>query len=314
MSQHPVVSIVIPTYNGSALLRETLDRVFAQTFDDYETIVVDDGSTDDTPSMLEPLAAAGRIRLIRQANAGIGAARNRGIDAARGKYICPLDHDDLWLPGKLAAQTAYHEANPQLVSSSVQWATSGAPEDKRIDRVRMGCDERGLVRHPVRANCFVSACLMFHRERCGELRYETRRGAAEDLPFQLALLGRGPFGIVSDEILTIYRTHAGNESSKSSYYEQTARFMVELQRSGRFDSFADADRDTISDSFAAITQQAFARLILDRKRLAAARLVLHHLPELIAAHRHLFLAVAPLAMIAPRSLVRYRWRRDSVMP
>ena len=315
MRDVPAVSIVIPTYNGAELLRETLAHVFAQTFSDYEVIVVDDGSTDGvTAAMLDEFAAADRIRLVRQANAGIGMARNRGIDAARGKYVCPLDHDDLWMPGKLAAQVAYHEAIPELVSSSVQWATSAGPEVPRIDRAELRCDARGLVAHPVGSNCFVSACLMFHRGRVGTLRYETRRGAAEDLPFQLEMLALGPFGVVSDEILTIYRTHAGNESSSSSYYEQTARFMQELRRAGRFDRFAPVDRGVIDALFASIAQQAFARLILDRRRAAAARLLVEQASDLYAAGRFKFLAAAPLALLAPRSLVRRRWRRDPVMP
>ena len=309
----PIVSVVIPTYNAPGLLLATLQDVFDQTMTDHEVIVVDDGSTDDTPQRLEPLARDGRIRLIRQANAGIGAARNAGIDAARGKYVCPLDHDDHWLPRKLAEQVAFHDANPALISSSVQWASTGAPDTPMIDRAML-CDARGIVDRPVRANVFVSACLMFDRERIGALRYETQRGAAEDLPFQFDLLNRGPFGVVSDEILARYRVHEGNESSKSSYYANTARSMRALQRAGRFDAFAAADRAIIDGTIASIAQQAFARLILDRKRVAAGKMLIEQWPDLFRARRRRFLAIAPFALFAPRALVRRRWRGESVMP
>src|SRR4051794_18857373 len=115
----PLVSVVVPTYNQPVLLLETLQSVFAQTFDDFEVIVVNDGSTDDTAARVEALAreepelVRGRLRLISQANQGIGAARNRGIDEARGKYVAMLDHDDLWLPEKLAAQVAFYERTPE---------------------------------------------------------------------------------------------------------------------------------------------------------------------------------------------------------
>ena len=90
--------------------------MFAQTFTDYEVIVVNDGSPDDTAEVLRPLAEAGRIRYIEQANAGQSQARNRGIQEARGEYIALLDDDDLWLPDKLAWQV---EALSQPSSEAV---------------------------------------------------------------------------------------------------------------------------------------------------------------------------------------------------
>jgi glycosyltransferase involved in cell wall biosynthesis len=93
-------SVIIPTYNRSALLREALDSVFAQTFTDYEAIVVDDGSTDDTH---EVIAGYGdRVRFYRQENRGPGEARNLGIQNATGKYVAFLDSDDVWFPWTLA--------------------------------------------------------------------------------------------------------------------------------------------------------------------------------------------------------------------
>ncbi len=90
----PRVSVIIPTYNRAALLCETLASVFAQTFQDYQVIVVDDGSTDDTPEQLRELGA--RVIVEHTAHAGEGAARNAGLDRARGEYIAFLDSDDLW--------------------------------------------------------------------------------------------------------------------------------------------------------------------------------------------------------------------------
>ena len=97
----PRVSVIIPAYNRADLIEETLDSVFAQTYRDYEIIVVDDGSTDDTRAVLAPLAAAGKLRYTYQENAGLPAARNTGIRMAAGQYVAFLDSDDLFTPDKL---------------------------------------------------------------------------------------------------------------------------------------------------------------------------------------------------------------------
>ena len=108
----PLVSVIIPTYNRSRILRAGLESVLAQTYPAIEIIVVDDGSTDDTASTLEQ--HAGRVRYIRQANQGVGKARNKGIRVSTGDYITFLDDDDLMLPTKIERQVevldSQHEA------------------------------------------------------------------------------------------------------------------------------------------------------------------------------------------------------------
>lgn len=98
----PLVSIIIPTFNRAQCVRRALDSVFAQTFRDFEVVVVDDGSTDDTVEILKSYGA--QIRLLCQPNGGASAARNTGLQAARGKWIAFLDSDDQWRPEKLAVQ------------------------------------------------------------------------------------------------------------------------------------------------------------------------------------------------------------------
>ena len=106
------VSVIIPTYNYGRFLKEAVDSALAQTYPPFEIIVIDDGSTDDTP---EVLAGYGdRIRSLRQNNQGVGAARNAGIALARGEYIAFLDSDDLWKPEKLAREIALFETDPSL--------------------------------------------------------------------------------------------------------------------------------------------------------------------------------------------------------
>jgi glycosyltransferase involved in cell wall biosynthesis len=108
----PLVSAIIPCHNSAATIERALDSALSQTFSELEIIVVDDASTDATPSILRSRRANPRLRLIAlDRNLGPAGARNRGVEAARGKYIAFLDSDDEWLPEKIALQFAAMEAN-----------------------------------------------------------------------------------------------------------------------------------------------------------------------------------------------------------
>ncbi len=112
----PVVSVVIPTHNRASLLPRAIDSVVSQTFSDWEIVLIDDGSTDDTSSLVKDYAARLKDRLvyIRQRQRGSSAARNRGIDAVRGKFVAFLDSDDEFAPTKLKRQLALFEKRRDL--------------------------------------------------------------------------------------------------------------------------------------------------------------------------------------------------------
>jgi len=109
----PSVSVLIPTYDRAPQLAQAIASVRDQTMPDWELIVIDDGSRDETAGLLARLAAQeARLRVLRQAHAGPAAARNRGIEAARAPFTAFLDSDDLWEPGCLASQLACFQAHP----------------------------------------------------------------------------------------------------------------------------------------------------------------------------------------------------------
>ncbi len=107
----PVVSVVLPVYNGATYLREAVESILGQTLRDLELIVVDDGSTDDTPAILGQLHDT-RLRTVRQPNKGVAAARNSGIELARGRYIAQMDADDVSRPERLAREAAFLDDRP----------------------------------------------------------------------------------------------------------------------------------------------------------------------------------------------------------
>lgn len=104
MNNNPLVSVIIPTYNRAALLRESVESVLKQTYREIEIVVIDDGSTDDTAAVMQSYGS--RIRYSRRPNAGVNAARNVGIKLAKGQFLAFLDSDDLWEPYKIELQVA----------------------------------------------------------------------------------------------------------------------------------------------------------------------------------------------------------------
>jgi glycosyltransferase involved in cell wall biosynthesis len=127
-SRGPIVSVVIPCYGQAAYLRESVESVVAQTYESWEAVIVDDGSPDDTAAVARELIAAygSRIRLIEQANAGLSAARNAGIEVAAGRYILPLDADDRIAPTMLERTVAVLEEDPSVSVVYVQAIRFGA--------------------------------------------------------------------------------------------------------------------------------------------------------------------------------------------
>ncbi|WP_299928839.1 glycosyltransferase family A protein [uncultured Pelagimonas sp.] len=113
----PTASIVVPAYNATRTLPETLRSLLCQTYRDFEIIVVDDGSTDQTAQIAEQFANDPRLRIVRQTNRGLAGARNSGIAAARGAYVGFCDADDLWVPHKLDVHIRHLDANPDVALS-----------------------------------------------------------------------------------------------------------------------------------------------------------------------------------------------------
>src|ERR1051326_4382392 len=103
----PTISVITPLYNSAGSIEATLASLCAQTYDDWEAILVNDGSTDDTAEKVKLFLGDSRFSYIEQVNGGIAAARNTGIKAASGEWVCLLDHDDRWLPTKLETQLEF---------------------------------------------------------------------------------------------------------------------------------------------------------------------------------------------------------------
>ena len=114
MKQPPLVSVITPTYNRAAFLGTAIESVLAQTYPHFEHIVVDDGSTDHTPALMERYLRDRRVRYLSQSNQGQSVARNLAVEHCAGEFICFLDSDDSWFPDKLREQVALFHAHPEV--------------------------------------------------------------------------------------------------------------------------------------------------------------------------------------------------------
>jgi len=160
-SKSPLVSVIIPTFNRGWIIKEAIDSVLEQDFIDFELIVVDDGSSDDTAEILG--AFGGDIKIIGQSNRGVSAARNRGIQASAGRWIAFLDSDDLWLPQKLSRQVAFFDAHPDamICQSEEQWIRNGVRVNPKLRHRKFS----GMIFERSLELCLVSPSAVMIRKR-----------------------------------------------------------------------------------------------------------------------------------------------------
>ena len=176
MNRNPLVSVIIPTYNCAPYIAEAIESVLAQGYRNFEIIVVDDGSTDNTRVVLGPYWE--RIIYLEQVNQGVVAARNVGIEYARGELIAFLDADDVWFPRKLALQIQAYQQYPEagLAFTDCSYfdeshAVDGSLFSKRVRRwFNSHRDEAGAVAHGwlykelLQSNCMHTSSVLVRRD------------------------------------------------------------------------------------------------------------------------------------------------------
>lgn len=215
MSRLPAVSVIVATYNRAKLLRETIDSILQQRFQDYELIVVDDGSTDNTRAMLEGLGS--HIRYFYQENRGPSAARNAGVRHAVGRWISIQDSDDLCAPNHLECLYGYAKGNPHYGMVFANGGYLGGSKHDRQTIIPLAKSRR-LAAHGVQlADLFDKSIVRLQAALISKAAYEAVGGHDEtlricmdlDLAFRLFM----NFAIAYlDEVVFFYRKHDGNSS------------------------------------------------------------------------------------------------------
>jgi glycosyltransferase involved in cell wall biosynthesis len=225
------VSVIIPTFNRAHTLKRAIDSVLAQTFQSFECIVVDDGSTDETSSLVATYSDP-RIVYIKSKNAGVSAARNLGFKNSSGEWIALLDSDDEWLPDKLTKQIEFGQQNPELslVHGEEIWVRRG----KRVNPKKKHAKSGGDIFLRCLELCLISpSAVMIKKELWEEFDgFDEEFVVCEDYDLWLKVTRKYEVGYISDPLIVKYGGHEDQLSSKyraMDYWRVLSMFRL-LQR------------------------------------------------------------------------------------
>jgi len=231
-----MISVVIPAYNAARFIGETLDSVLAQTFQDFEIVIIDDGSTDSTIDIIrEYQKKDDRIRLIQNAHGGPSIARNTGVEAAKYDWIALVDADDLCLPERFEKQIKAIESDPEVIvwatyvynigpNGEVQGTTELGPRSKEHFHKLRQQGEKIYIRNSsatLRKDIFLKAG-----------GYDPRFKAGEDLELWDRLAEYGPI-VTIPEPLVSYRFHDGSITKYTFDFQMTAARFIEARNRAR---------------------------------------------------------------------------------
>lgn len=223
----PLVSVIIPAFNSARYILQTLDSVLAQTEQDFEVIIVDDGSTDNTCSLIEHYDS--RITMFRQHNQGIAGARNAGLSHASGKYIAFLDHDDIWHPDKLKAQLDCFRNHPDcgcVFSQFRRWDDRSPPvfEDEELSATKLDPNFSGWIYHRLILDNILLGTALFRRDVVRSVgQFSKDLPPSDDWDFVIRVSRNYPFCMLL-QVSTLYRIHPGQTSRALPSVNQGAQF------------------------------------------------------------------------------------------
>lgn len=208
-----LISIIVPVYNAGAYIRETISMVAAQTYGNWELLLVDDGSEDDSREKIRESMESGdaRIRLIeKQQNEGAARARNTGIEASKGRYVAFLDADDLWMPDKLEKELAFmKEKQAAFVFTAYEFGDEDAKRTGKVVNVPPSLTYFKALSRTV----IFTTTVMLDTERTGRDLIRMPEVKSEDTATWWKILKNGFTAYGLNEVLAVYRRPARSLSS-----------------------------------------------------------------------------------------------------
>jgi teichuronic acid biosynthesis glycosyltransferase TuaG len=233
-----LVSIIMPAYNAASTIKMSVDSVLAQTYDNWELIIINDGSADETIKLANEFAGTDeRIRVLDlKNNGGLPNARNQGINIAKGEFVAFLDSDDTWSPEKLSKQIAFHQKNPDINISHTNFTTfnNDGPVGRPLKRIiEFNYKKQGnLIPSIYCKNTVGVLTVMAKRSLVQKVNgFDTNIWATEDLDLWIKISKHGEkFGYV-DERLANYRLNAGGMTRKMGKYKHAYRKLLAKYKS-----------------------------------------------------------------------------------
>ncbi|MFN0108596.1 MAG: glycosyltransferase family 2 protein [Blastocatellia bacterium] len=213
----PKVSVIIPTYNSAPFIVATIRSVLDQTYSNYEVVIVDDGSTDDTLQILNAFVASScdlvdKIRFFSKSNGGPASARNMAIKNSTGKYMAFLDGDDLWTPDKLAEQVEFLERHPEIGMTFAEAVVFTEQNSQKEFREKIGYTGVTSFCYLLLGDHIPNSTVMMRREcvdKIGWLNESRELVAVEDYEYWLRLARAFPIKGIAKP-MAFYRVHANN--------------------------------------------------------------------------------------------------------
>lgn len=211
MKKKPLVSIVTPCYNSSDFIADTIISVQKQSYESWEMLITDDGSSDSTVEIIEEFMAKDqRIKLFKIPNSGAAVARNNSIEASQGTYVAFLDSDDLWHPKKLEKQISFMIDNHYAFTFT---AYQQMNQKGILLRNKIVADERLTYRELLFSNKIGCLTAVYNQEELGKI-YMPLIRKRQDYGFWLSILKKIDFAYGLDEVLAMYRIRNFSVSSK----------------------------------------------------------------------------------------------------
>ena len=210
----PKISIITPAYNASLFLSETIESVLKQTFQDWEMIIVDDCSTDDTLKLAYEFSKKDtRIKIVQnEKNSGVAATRNHGLNVANGDFIAFVDSDDLWLPEKLEKQLKFMEENDAALTYTKY--QNYITETKQLGKV-IKAPKRMTAKKILGNTAIGCLTVMVDRKRVGDFHMPLLKHTEDNCTWQ-EILSRGYVGYGIQEVLSLYRVSNNSMTSNKS--------------------------------------------------------------------------------------------------
>jgi glycosyltransferase involved in cell wall biosynthesis len=223
----PKVAVVMPVFNGETYLRAAIESILGQSFEDFELVVVDDGSTDGSPSIIKSYKDS-RLRNYRQSNTGLALALNKGINLSRGAYIARMDADDISARTRLEVQYRFLQDHP-AVGLAGTWIWVIDQNGKRLAEKKEPTTPEEIRREMMTYNCFNHGSVMFRKsvfeQAGGYSNVYPESQPVEDYALWLRIL-KYCDGANIPEYLYFWRQHTGSVSSLEKKKQQEQSFIV----------------------------------------------------------------------------------------